>query len=117
MFKADMETLVLLKRGQELLKEWRSELAEPACYKRFQQNVQLLLGARNMTITALAKETHRDKGDLSKLIGGKNKIRFERAQLELFEDFGRALGVNAHTLLFVDLKKALLDLIKEIENA
>ena len=113
--KSEIETLRLLSKGQEILKKFKVELASPACYKRFRQNIRLLMGAHNMTLTVLSEKVGHDTGGMSKLIS--NKSKFERVPLELSDKIASALRVNTHSLLFVDLQKNFLEMVKQLESA
>jgi DNA-binding Xre family transcriptional regulator len=114
MTKSEIEILHLLEKGQKILEKFKTELADPACHKRFHQNIHLLLGAHNMALTVLSKKVEWDISSMSKLISGKTKL--ERIPIELFEKIANALGVSVHSLLFIDLQKNFFDMIKRLEN-
>lgn len=112
--KSEIETLRLLSKGQEILEKFKAELANPVCYKRFRQNVHLLLGAHDMTLTAFSKKVGCGIDDMSRLISGKKKL--ERIPLELFEKIAKVLGVSVHTILFADLQKSFFEMVKQLEK-
>ena len=114
MTKSEIKIMHLLEKGQEIIEKFKTELADPACYKRFRQNIHLLLGAHNMALTVLSKKVEWDISSLSKLISGKTKL--ERIPLELFEKIAKVLGVNVHLLLFVDLQTNFFDMIKQLQK-
>lgn len=114
MTKSEIEILNLLSKGQGILEKLKTELADPACHKRFRQNVHLLLGAHDMTLTTLAKKSGRGVDEMSRLLAGKTK--FERTSLESFEKVAKVLGVSTHSLLFIDLQKNFFEMIKLIEK-
>ena len=116
MTNSEIETMNLLSSAKTMLNKFKAELAIPGCYERFQQNIHVLRGIHNMSLTSLAQKTGRDIGDLSKLVSGKSQRRFERLKPEDIEQVAEVLGVNLRTILFVDLKKSFLEIIEQEEE-
>jgi transcriptional regulator with XRE-family HTH domain len=115
--KSDLEILRLLNKGQEVIVKFKAELLVSGRYEIFQNNVNLLRSIRGITLAELATRIEDETGNLSKILSGKNKKRFERVPLEFFDKIAETLGVQTQTLLYVDLQKNFFDMIERFEKS
>ncbi len=112
--KESVQNLSSLGSLAKTFQELEKQLKDSAVQKRFAGNVFLLMGLHRMTIDSLAKASSCSQSTMSRLLSGKGK--FDRTSPLIFGSIALTLGVNANTLLFIDLREEFVELLKKIET-
>lgn len=112
--KASTETLNSLGSLTKTFQEFSDKLKDPAVQKRFEGNVFLLMGYHRIHATKLAKLAGCSQSTLSRLLKGTHK--FDKTSPLKFASIALTLGVDANTLLFVDLREKFSKLLAELNS-
>jgi hypothetical protein len=94
-------------------KELSEKIKDPAVQKRFAGNVFLLMGQHQLTITKLAELASCSQSTMCRLLSGKGK--FVNTNPLTFASIAFTLGVDANTLLFVDLREKFSEFLAKLQ--
>jgi ribosomal protein L32 len=108
-----VKTLSSLGNLTNISEELREQLKDSKVQATFAGNVYLLMGLNQLTTVTLAKLSHCGRSTISHLLSG--KYGFEKTRLLTFASIAQVLGVNVHTLLFIDLRQEFTQLLSKIE--
>lgn len=111
--KESVDNLSSLGSLAKTFQEMKKELKNPAVQKQFAGNVYLLMGQHQLTIDRLAKMASCSQSTMSRLISG--KCKFENTSPLTFASIALTFGIDANTLLFVDLREKFNEFLSQIK--